>query len=170
MSDNGVGEPSKRRKVVTTIIGLVVAPATTGAVFSICLIILQMVFSAGTSYAARGANNLAIIVISTVGGGIVGLAPALVVGLPMHHYLVRRQWNGAVHYGALGAGVGALSVVVVMTIFQVWAGGGMFPFLLPGFYMILGLFTVSGTAGGLSFWIIRRPDRDTPPIPDEIFA
>jgi hypothetical protein len=156
--------------VVTTIIGLIVAPATTGAVFAITLIIIQLVFSAGTSYPTRGTNNLAIILVSTVGGGIVGLAPALVVGLPMHHYLVRKQWNRALHYAALGAGVGALSIVVMVTIFQAWASGGGLPFLLPGFYMFLGMFAVSGAAGGLTFWIIRRPDRDAPPIPDEVFA
>jgi len=169
VSETRVGEPSKRQKVITTLIGLVAAPAVTGATFAICMMILATVLSSGGATGWRGSGGLGLLITSTVAGGIVGLVPALIVGLPLHHYFVRKRWNRALHYAAIGAAVGALSILVIMFVFQMWSSG-MNPLPLPGLYMFVGMFAVSGTAGGLTFWIIRRPDRDTPPIPDEVFA
>lgn len=164
MSEAGVGGSTRRDRIVATIVGLIAAAAVTGAALAVGMVALSLIFGRGN--ATAGPNYLSLILMGTVVGGTAGLIPAFLVGLPLHHYLVRMKWNGAKHYAALGAGVAIATTLVLLMIFL----GGQGAWLNPGVAIFLAIVSFAGVMGGLTFWIIRRPDRDAPPIPDEVFA
>ena len=168
MSETRVGEPSKRRKVVTTIIGLVVAPVVICVSLVIGVIIFSMVMDRGTGIAYFG-GNFTLLIGAVIYGGTFGLVPSVLVALPLHHYFVRKQWNSAVQHGALGAIAGVLSLILFLAILSIWMPGPS-AFMYPGAYIAIAAIGIAGIPGGLAFWIIRRPDRDAAPIPDEVFA
>lgn len=168
MSETRVGEPSKRRKVVTTIIGLVVAPIVICVSLVIGIIIFSMVTDRGMGTAYFG-GNFTLLIGAVIYGGTFGLVPSVLVALPLHHYFVRKQWNSAIQHGALGVVAGVLSLIIFMAVMSAWMQGPS-PFMYPGAYIGIAAIGIAGIPGGLAFWIIRRPDRDAPPIPDEVFA
>jgi len=166
VSGAGVGGTSKRDRVIGTIIGLVAAAAVTGAAFAATLIISSLIFGRGTS---TGSSGLYMLIMATIAGGTGGLVPAFVIGLPLHHYFVRRAWNKAPHYAGFGIVTALVTALLILMFFSLWfQGANMFQY--SGTYFVLGMVALAGIAGGETFWIIRRPDRDAPPIPDEVFA
>lgn len=169
MSEPRVGEPSKRRKVITTIIGLVVAPVVTCVSLVIGVIIFSMVMGGGGFAYLAPSGNFAILIAAVMYGGTFGLVPSLLVALPLHHYFVRKRWSSAVQNGVLGLVAAILSLSLFLAVLSIWIRGPS-PFMYPGAYIAIASLGVAGIPGGLSFWIIRRPDRDSPPIPDEVFA
>jgi hypothetical protein len=166
VSEATVGGTTKRHRVVTTIIGLIVAPAVTGAAIVIGLIIVSLIMGYGGSIGVGGPGNMAFLIMGVIFGATFGLIPSILVGLPLHHYFVHMKWNRALHYAALGAGIAPAALLLMTLVFL--SGQGTWLNLQVALTFLLIAF--AGAVGGLTFWIIRRPDRDTPPIPDEVFA
>lgn len=107
-------------------------------------------------------NRTGIIFFGTVLSATWGQLATAFIGLPAHvwlmHYTRRRAWMYAVAGALAGTGFGATFV---------WAT--VFGVTFPAFANVIWLALAGATAGacaGLTFWLIRRPDRDH--LPSEV--
>jgi hypothetical protein len=138
-----------------TLAGLILAPAACGAVFAAGLSLLD----GGSSYGGAGSDLPRSIVMGGVLGGMFGAPIALVLGWSMHLFLVELRLTHMLAYMVSWALLGfGCSLVVLPALSGPLSLTNTF---LPTLsYSIAGL---GGAAGGLVFWLIRRPDRDHAP-------
>lgn len=160
MRDDRLGGGTRRDNIVLTIIGLIAAPIVGGALgMPIFLTGLQLTGDLSSLPANPGlvswvANFLGLMIGGSMVGAVFGLAPAFLLGSPLHIFLVRSQHTGRIHYAALGGLIGVVAPFAMS--FQVNPLGAGLPLLMQ----FLSLALLSGVLGGLTFWFIRRPDRD----------
>jgi len=88
-------------------------------------------------------------------GGVLGLPVALIFG-PLIHMLMLdhdvRRWHS---YAAFGALIASCIFLLVL------AASMHTPFYISG--AVAASIILAGAIGGLTFWLIRRPDRDNLP-------
>lgn len=101
------------------------------------------------------------IFIGTFLGATWGQLATALIGLPAHawlfHYTQRRAWMYAVAGAVAGIVFGAIFVLPILF--------GQTPPELVDIALALAASAVAGVAGALTFWLIRRPDRDLPQQP-----
>ncbi|HRP11255.1 MAG TPA: hypothetical protein PLK37_09500 [Terricaulis sp.] len=85
-------------------------------------------------------------------GAFVGVPINATIGLAIHAQLKQSHRTTALWYAILGAPVGLLT-----------AAGAIAGFGASNNFLPLG--ALCGVLSGFFFWLIRRPDRDTPPNP-----
>jgi ABC-type uncharacterized transport system permease subunit len=99
------------------------------------------------------------IFIGTFLGATWGQLATALVGLPAHvwlmHYTQRRSW--------MYAAAGAVAGIIFGAIFVGPPLFGQAPPTVADLAMALTASAIAGAAGGLTFWLIRRPDRDVHP-------
>lgn len=101
-------------------------------------------------------SHAGLVFFGTVTGAMWGQLATAFIGLPAHIWLMqytrRRAWMYAVAGALAGTGFGATFV---------WAT--VFGVTFPAFADVIWLAVAGATAGacaGITFWLIRRPDRD----------
>lgn len=118
-------------------------------------------FKVDGAAAGLGITYSGMLVFGAIFGAIWGTLLTLIAGLPMHDVLLRRQSTRAGHYTIAGGFIGLAPGVsfafgsLIGTTADRW--GDAASFVLAG--------AAAGTIGGLTFWLIRRPDRDTARTP-----
>lgn len=99
-------------KLGRTLLGLILAPLVGGVVSVVLITIPTLVFDP-TELAEAGG----LILFGAYFGGLLGLAPALLLGLPVHLLLLKQGWTSIWAYIGIGAllGMGGffLSVAVL---------------------------------------------------------
>lgn len=161
MSDDRVGGGTKRDKIIVTIVGLIAAPVVGGVVGTTCLAVYSVIANEGGH--VRDMKTFLMIFSMVISGPWIGLlygvAPALLIGWPVHTYLVRAGRNGLITYALGGAIIGFVGIAIMMPLLL---GLDLIQTLL--IYPVTGLILVAvGASAGLVFWLIRRPDRDASP-------
>lgn len=168
MSGDRVGGGMKRNRIVLTIVGLLAAPMA-GAIVTVSglMMIGQIITGNAPPTLEAWANaGSAAFLMGVYLGLFVGIPSAFLIGWPTHILLVRDQQSGRIVYiflGALIAVIGTMLAAVVRSGPMALMYGLAFP-------QIALLILPAGAFGGLIFWLIRRPDRDSPKLDPEASA
>ena len=171
MSEAGVGGKSRRARIATAIIGLVAAGAVTGLVLGAGMNLMVLIFGFSGTRASAGPPFLPLMLGMTIIGAVGGMVPGLVLGMPLHFFvLVRRRWSSALHYAAVGALVAVVTIIIFIVTVSVLYFGGQGQWFNAALVTLLGAAAIAGAAGGWTFWAIHRPDRNKPPVLEDVFA
>ncbi len=160
MSEERVGEKGRPQAENTggkTVTGLLIAPFAGSVGAALVLLVIacvQHAANAGLEFLYLGnvvailgfAISLAIMIASTL-----GITASIALGLPSHLLLKRAGQTHLIAYSAAGSLVGAISGTLYALFVGMTSNNGFWA--LPG--------GLAGAFGGLTFWVIRRPDRDT---------
>jgi hypothetical protein len=144
-------------KFLRSLVGLLLAPVAGGAIamggYALAVIARGFVF--GGLPPDLLATLLLALGIGIQAGAQVGLAPAFVLGWPVHLVLLRTGFIHLPTYITFGAAIAAAAVqVMVMFVLNL----GRYAPAAP-----IELSLVAACAGGIGatiFWLIRRPDHD----------
>lgn len=151
MSEQSAGNKVERAGGIGyTISGLVLAPPIGGALAAAALVIAAAIM---TPSSGALINLHVSIMIGLVVGAVFGVPAALLIGLPVYLAMKRYEIVRRRYYAALGGLIAALLCVVL-------SGQAMLssPTLSA---TLLAAFALGGIIGGIVFWSIRRPDRDS---------
>jgi hypothetical protein len=142
-------------KFARSLAGLIVAPLA-GGVISVTVYALSA-FGWQTDYYNPLDTFLGALSIGFQGGATFGIAPALVVGWPLHLFLLGVGFTNLPSYLTFGAAVAVIGFRVIMEI-----QFGPIPSYSPIPFELTLLVAAAGAIGASIFWFIRRPDHDMP--------
>lgn len=161
MSDERLGGGTRRDNIMLTHGGLLAAAVVAGMATGAAIFVITATL---WGWSSTSLASPSMIVLGGAVGGSVGLVPAYLVGLPLHHYLARRRRNDASTYAGMGAAVTLTTAAILFFLFP--ASPAISKIVIGA--VLLPLAPIGGAVGGLTFWFIRRPDRDAvnaPPQP-----
>lgn len=150
MSEERVGgSTAETRGIGHTICGLLAAPIVGGMIASTLMILLASILTPSS-------NALMMLHVSIlaglIAGAIFGVPAALLVGWPVHLLMKWRGVKRRHHYMLVGALIAVLPLAV---------SSGSALLASPNLGVPLAIsFLLAGAIGGVTFWLIRRPDRD----------
>lgn len=153
MSEDRLGGRSQSTRIILTIVGLLCAPVvgvTVAIYFGMLFDFVGRGSSIDYAYMLNSAGS-----VGAVLGAYLGWPTAFLFGWPIHVGLLDRNATKLRHYVGLGAVIG---VTLFLTVTLV-TGAVRFA-LDPSFASLALTSTAAGALGGLTFWLIRRPDRD----------
>ncbi len=152
MSDQRAGERTRSTKVAATIAGLLCAPPV-GAFLANCFVVIYLHATTEGPVIVGPTSATLTFALPIMYGAYFGWPIAFLIGWPVHILLQLQRANSALHYSIFGAAIGWILLPVAFI-----AGA------LTGLLGLIALgFGLAGAIGGLIFWLIRRPDRDTRP-------
>ncbi|HEV7693332.1 MAG TPA: hypothetical protein VGO52_21030 [Hyphomonadaceae bacterium] len=131
-----------------TLIGLCIAPFAGAFAGSLVLVVVTLVSGANEG---PSAGPLALLGMATVLGGIIGFAAAIILGLPAHLALQRLRLCSLPVYAGLGL------LIAAVTLLATAAAYGGVAIIDQALSMSA---AIVGVVSGVTFWLIRRPDRD----------
>jgi hypothetical protein len=135
-----------------SLVGLILAPTVGGAAG---MVGAELVSLAAQPSAFGGTDNpFVALILGAYGGGILGAPGAIIFGWPLHLLLLKQRWTHLAVYVSLGAMLGVVSSLLVASLL----GQALVQVLFSQLVLVLAF---SGAVGGLVFWQIRRPERDT---------
>ena len=158
MSEDRVGEPIRDNRLARTFAGLLLAPVAGGFGSPIIFVLVGSLidfinrkfdWGAFESMRALGPFTFFFLIYSV----LLGIPISLVIGPPAYLGLKKLGVNGFVAYLVGGAAIGMLGAISVGML----TGWSVGLFLFPGLSVLI---SCGGGIGGLTFWLIRRPDRD----------
>jgi hypothetical protein len=132
---------------VAVFVGLIAAPAIGGSLGTVLQFSFQALATGQLSYLSQSGSFLSA---GLLAGLILGIPSSFTLGLLVHTLLVRRGLVRVWHYaffGMLIAMTTAFSLALVIGSWTTFGATAIF-------------FGLCGAIGGLTFWLIRRPDRD----------
>lgn len=96
-----------------------------------------------------------IVLVGALTGAVLGLPITLIIGLPIHTFLVWQRRSSPSAYILMGVAAGFLLSMIAVTLQADEIG----------FYRLISaiLFGIGSPLAAFFFWLIRRPDRDEPP-------
>jgi hypothetical protein len=145
--------------LVRSAMGLTLAPIVGGAIGSLAYVAVSPLLYPQNDFGHPLVSALQALASGAVIGGILGIIPSLVVGWPLHLLLRRMRTTHLAVYIVLGAVLAVPTTVLgLLMLLPEWLGG-----VHPTSESLL-LLGACGGAGGLIFWLIRRPDRDWKPL------
>lgn len=144
--------PDARKRLWSAV--LFSAPAT-GGLIGLVWGLVYMTLAIGNLTPQFPAQGILIVLLGALIGFVIGLPLTIIVGLPIHAFLIRQSRVSAIAYLLMGTAAGVLL-------------GLMASFIQSdevGFYRIISLvlFGIGSPLTAYIFWLIRRPDRDAPP-------
>jgi hypothetical protein len=145
-----------------TLAGLMLAPIVGGAVSAFSLIGAYVLYELSTggpgsaflSMLSQGYGLSLITVMVLQYGIVIGCMISFVIGLPAHLALQKLKITGPVTHMAGGALIAATGFLFVLLVTDERQTQSMWP---EGSFIVV---LLAGGIGGLTFWLIRRPDRD----------
>lgn len=150
-------------KFARSLAGIIVAPLAGGA---IAVTVYAVSATWQSDYLSPVDTFFSALSIGFQGGATFGIAPALVVGWPLHLILLWVGFTNLPSYLTFGAALAAIAFRVIMEI-----QFGPIPSYAPIPFELTLLVAAAGAIGAAIFWFIRRPDHDsaseaeTPPPP-----
>lgn len=155
MSEAAIGESSERSRIIRTIIGLLCAPLA-GSVMAIFTAFIALQMINGQAFGIPFDQIVPLLQMGAMLGAYVGFPVAFLFGWPIHVGLMQRNASKALYYVLFGALIAIATFAVATTV-----TGYHFRLVLDWQFILTGLsFLTAGAIGGLTFWLIRRPDRD----------
>ena len=138
-----------------TVTGLIAAPLAGALASSLFYAVLHTQLAPAFEIGSFAAGVFASVIIVMVFALFYGVPYALFVGWPVHLFLLRVGFTGVFVYGCFAASFTvAFARVFIAPSFGFEPGG-------PNDLLeLIGLAIIAGGVGGVSFWLIRRPDRD----------
>jgi hypothetical protein len=103
--------------------------------------------------------RLSVFAIGAFGGLVLGMPISIFIAWPLHLFLLERHWTRLAFYIAPGALLAMLPYIPFATYVSQSSSSAMLAWSAV-------CFAIAGAIGALLFWLIRRPDRDTPPTLD----
>jgi hypothetical protein len=88
-------------------------------------------------------------------GAWMGVIPAFVLGVPVHALLMKTRKTHLLFYVGLGSVIAFVSFVTLSPLYGFGVAWG------PSIRAYLPVVPLCGGLGGVLFWFIRRPDRDS---------
>lgn len=154
MSETEVGKTTRAEKIARTITGLLCAPV--GGAFLTTVIFVAIMSATSDRPVIVGPTSATLtFAVPLMLGAIYGWPIAFIIGWPAHAYLAKRGDAALSAYIVLGACIALALALLLIFAQRLWANWLSFAF-----------FATAGAITGLTFWLIRRPDRDTgPPLP-----
>ncbi len=158
MSKEAVGEPVQDNRTTKTVAGLLLAPVAGGfgspIVFAFVGSLIDFSnpgfdWGAFASLRALGPVTFYFLIYAA----LLGIPMSLVIGTPAYLALRKLGLNGFIVYLFVGAAIGFIGAMSVGAL----SGWGIGLFLVPWLSVLI---SCGGGIGGLTFWLIRRPDRD----------
>jgi hypothetical protein len=149
VSEERAGERSRLSRVGSTITALLCAPIVGASLANLALLAYIGATTDGPLIVGPTSATLTF-ALPIMSGAMLGW-PAAFLAWPVHAWLLKRGHTSALIYILLGTACATLLAIAGALLD--WAYISLLGLMLVGL-------VISGAIGGLTFWLIRRPDRD----------